>query len=242
VLWPFYSRMYRRAIRVVRSQPGHGDLIDHEIPDDRGDFVSLPKEKQVKQIGLRILRVLKEMGSRYGFEFSLAFGTLLGAIRHDGFIPWDDDVDVFMMQSDLETLIQHANHLPSGLSLVPMGVGFFKIMDRSSIVSRDGKRGVAVDIFVIRESSMDRISFINVHSSKRIHLSRRDFEPLIPREFEGVMFSIPKNWDEILSVLYGNYMKFPPQENRVSPHLSPDKIEIRPYGDFIVSDRLLRQS
>ena len=227
---------------MVRSQPGHGDLIDHQIPDDRGDFVSLPKEKQVKRIGLRILLVLKEMGSRYGFEFSLAFGTLLGAIRHDGFIPWDDDVDVFMMQSDLETLIQHANHLPSGLIFVPMGVGFFKIMDRSSIVSRDGKRGVAVDIFVIRESSMDGISFVNVHSSERVHLRRRDFEPLIPRDFEGMTFNIPKNWDEILSILYLNYMKLPPQENRVSPHLSPDKIEIRPYGDFIVSDRLLRQS
>lgn len=227
---------------MARSQSGDGDRIDLEVPDDRGDFILLTKEKQVQRIGLRILRVLNEMGSRYGFEFSLAFGTLLGAIRHDGFIPWDDDIDVFMKQSDFNRLIQNSNNLPSGLLLVPMGVDFFKVMDRSSIVSRDGKRGVAVDIFILRESSNDRISFLNVHSSKRVCMPRLNFEPLLPRKFEDLTCYVPKNWDEILSAIYGDYMKLPPQENRVSPHSSPDSIQIRPYGDFVVSDRLLKQS
>ncbi|MBW9211943.1 MULTISPECIES: phosphorylcholine transferase LicD [Terrabacteria group] len=60
------------------------------------------REIQEKLIG--ILMYFKEFCEERGLKFVLAGGTLLGAVRHQGMIPWDDDVDVFMLREDYEKL------------------------------------------------------------------------------------------------------------------------------------------
>lgn len=60
------------------------------------------------QLGeLEILKKLDELCSQLGLRYFLTYGTLLGAVRHKGFIPWDDDVDITMPRPDYEKLIEY---------------------------------------------------------------------------------------------------------------------------------------
>ena len=62
--------------------------------------------RDVQAVGLEILLKFDEYCRRHGLRFYLCGGTLLGAVRHGGFIPWDDDVDVFMPRPDFDRLFE----------------------------------------------------------------------------------------------------------------------------------------
>lgn len=59
-------------------------------------------DDESKKIRLDILIEVDQFCRKNGLTYFLAFGTLLGAIRHKGYIPWDDDVDLMMPRPDLE--------------------------------------------------------------------------------------------------------------------------------------------
>lgn len=61
--------------------------------------------KDVRKVQLDILIKLDEICKKNGLHYYLAFGTCLGALRHKGFIPWDDDIDVLMPYTDAKKLI-----------------------------------------------------------------------------------------------------------------------------------------
>ena len=74
--------------------------------------------KDIHNKQLNILLVFDKICRENGFKYSLSSGTLLGAVRHKGFIPWDDDVDVVMPREDYEQFISVANKiLPEGYFL-----------------------------------------------------------------------------------------------------------------------------
>ena len=61
---------------------------------------------QIKQIELKILEAYDDFCKKNNLTYFLCNGTLLGAIRHKGFIPWDDDIDVFMPRPDFERFVK----------------------------------------------------------------------------------------------------------------------------------------
>lgn len=59
---------------------------------------------RVQQIQIELLREFDRICRKHGLRYNISFGTLLGAVRHKGFIPWDDDIDVTMPWEDYNKL------------------------------------------------------------------------------------------------------------------------------------------
>ena len=81
------------------------DFFKEEV---RNDFLVDTTRKKVWAIELDLYKRFSGACDKYGLRYWVAFGTLLGTIRHDGFIPWDDDFDVCMPREDYEKLTQIA--------------------------------------------------------------------------------------------------------------------------------------
>ena len=72
------------------------------------DFKVDVVRKKVWAIEIDLLLEFDRVCKKHGLKYFLAFGSLLGAIRHQGFIPWDDDMDVVMPRDDYQKLWLYA--------------------------------------------------------------------------------------------------------------------------------------
>jgi len=61
--------------------------------------------KESQRIALEILKKVACICEEHNFRYVLIWGTLIGAIRHNGFIPWDDDIDIAMPRPDYDKLL-----------------------------------------------------------------------------------------------------------------------------------------
>lgn len=114
---------------------------------------------QVQDRLLQILLYFDGYCKEHGLRYWLAAGTLLGAVRHKGFIPWDDDVDVMMPRSDFEKLMISFNDPGDRFFLTdwnnsPISNPFPKLCDRQVFLESWGYEGVCdenlwVDIFPV---------------------------------------------------------------------------------------------
>lgn len=147
----------------------------------------------IREMQMRMLEILKEThkaAKSHGLRYFLEGGTLLGAVRHQGFIPWDDDADISMPRPDYEKFIRHANEwLPPHLRLrchlndPDYPFYFAKIEDtRTTIVegpTRPYTGGVFIDVFPMDgipddKKTRDRLYKRFRRKCKLMHFLHRD--------------------------------------------------------------------
>ncbi|MDP3177934.1 MAG: LicD family protein [Spirochaetaceae bacterium] len=152
--------------------------FDSTIPDLRpqGDTPL----RCCQMVMLRLLKIFDKVCFEAGLSYWLDAGTLLGAVRHGGFIPWDDDVDVSMPIDDYRRFLQVApSLLPYDVFLQTKGsdpahgVPWAKLRDRFSFMDDPGgpysyAQGIPMDITPMRVMS------------RRRHVLRKLFELMPP--------------------------------------------------------------
>lgn len=80
---------------------------------------------EVHKVTIEVLKKLIEICDYLSINYYIAYGSLIGAVRHKGFIPWDDDLDIIMLRDDYELFIKYC--IKNKESILP-----YKILDRRS--------------------------------------------------------------------------------------------------------------
>ena len=251
------------------------------------------EKDDLKRLLLENLVCFDSFCRKNNLKYSLAHGTLLGAVRHKGFIPWDDDIDVMMPRDDYEILLKTFTdsehkiiscfnnkkyYLPYAklYNIKTLKIEDYKIADRELF-------GVEIDVFPVDylPSKVDLNTFfrkqyklfdfwnrsmhvarfieclkqpkyfynkiffsnkynkyckkVNIYSKKgkkkticcipldpfdrrKIHFDLDIFDKLVLVDFENKQFYATAYYKQFLTSKYGDYMKLPPVQNRITHH------------------------
>lgn len=143
--------------------------------------------KELKEIQLNILENVDKYCEVNGLQYFLAYGTLIGAIRHKGYIPWDDDIDIYMPRPDYDIFITEYNKTNSLYKVIDKSIdanytiAFAKVHDTRTQINETMYQkedfGVYIDIFPLdgienNEKAIKITRFRHYLNTKRAILGR----------------------------------------------------------------------
>lgn len=293
--------------RIIKKGFISEDFLTEEI---RNEFVVTTERKKIWVVLLDLMMVFDDVCKKHNLTYFLEAGSLLGAIRHKGFIPWDDDVDVLMPRKDYQKFLELSNEFsaPYFLQTPYTDTGYFysfaKIRNSNTtgltqmFAYQNFNNGMWLSVFPIdnwdevggeeryakikslnmdnstfmrmsnpnlsekdRErvknycgrdpfdtiKELDRIAqecndrptkYVTVGSTAVISYSRKlwyaeDFSSAVDWDFEDYKFPIPVGYDRFLKIMYGDYMKLPPVEQRGLHHGDTIFNADIPYTEFL---------
>ena len=122
-------------------------------------------QERLKEIQLEIIDVVMKFCADNGLKCWLNGGTLLGAVRHKGYIPWDDDIDLGMLRPDYDKFMAMFNEKNERYKFVSAEIDsesfvyFGKVLDTSTVLYEPDEKGdklsVYIDIFVMDNAPID---------------------------------------------------------------------------------------
>ena len=123
---------------------------------------------EIKKIELEILIYIDRVCRENDIRYSLCGGTLLGAVRHKGFIPWDDDIDIMMPRPDYDRFVDILSHTESRYRVLSPGqegyyYNFSKVVDSETMLDEYicqpiANMGVYVDVFPMEGMPSDSVT------------------------------------------------------------------------------------
>lgn len=132
--------------------------------------------QEIKEYELNILKFIDYICKKYDIKYFVNYGTLLGAVRHKGFIPWDDDIDISLYREDYEkfykAVLKENNERYTILSKDNSSwyfQNFFVVIDKNTLIEDNVKykrydTNIFVDVFPI--DRFDDLNFV-----KKAHLN-----------------------------------------------------------------------
>lgn len=126
--------------------------------------------RKAQLVMLRLLKIIDKICYENNIQYFLISGSLLGAVRHNGFIPWDDDLDIAMMREDYNKFLEVCKtQLPEGCFLQTRKTDKYykvyhvpcKLRDTSSLLIEEGQenskahQGIYIDVFPFDKHSLD---------------------------------------------------------------------------------------
>ena len=178
------------------------------------------REFQLKDVEL--LKIFKDVCDKNHIGYWLCFGSLLGAFRHGGFVPWDNDLDIGMLKDDFDRLKLLAPEFRRrGVDIID-----YWVPGAMSRIVFQGIGGPFVDIYAFSEEK-DVISPLPPWGTSvryGLPLPKSFILPLKKESivFEGVKANAPNQVENCLRFYYGDYMKFPKHCHSAAGHFSID--------------------